>query len=238
MTLTLTVETSGRTHTGLVRRRNEDGLYVGRHLVAVADGLGGHVAGDVASSTVIDTVQAFDRPTAPGDLIGALGRAVGNANAALRRRIAAEPEVAGMGTTLVALTWSGTTAALAHVGDSRAYRLRDGRTVRLTEDHIYEHLVADAELMATLPARLSRYLDGRTDGRSADVTSHDLRAGDRYLLCSDGLSSFVSHDLIHSTLASYGSADEIADRLVGMALDAGGHDNVTVAVIQVREEPA
>src|SRR5207248_2430761 len=151
------------------------------------------------------------------DLPDALGNAVSAANHALRRRVEAEPQLLGMGTTLVALLWSGTMGALANVGDSRAYVLRSrgsdcGMTSQLTEDHTYEHLVADAASVPDLPERLSRWLDGRADGRSPDLSVRDLRPGDRFLLCSDGLSSYVPYDLIHAALSSSSEPDETADR--------------------------
>ncbi len=198
----LSVEAAGRTHVGLVRRRNEDSLYVGRSLLAVADGLGGHVAGDVASAMT-------------------------------------ETDLAGMGATLVAMLWSGTAAVLANVGDSRAYLLHGPNsngslTSQITEDHTYEHLLADAANVPDLPERLSRWLDGRTDGRSPDLTTWNLRPGDRFLLCSDGLSSYVPHDLVHATLNSSIGPDQAADRLITLAIDHGGPDNITVIVADVR----
>lgn len=223
---------AARTHVGLVRRRNEDTHYVGTHLVAVADGMGGHVSGDVASSTVIDTIRGWDRDV-PVDLVGdTLGRAFGAANSAMRRRIASAPELAGMGTTLVALMWSGSTGALANLGDSRAYRLRAEVLERLTDDHVYGRLLANAGSVATLPERLSRYLDGRVEGRSADLIPLSLQPGDRILLCSDGLSSYVAKDQIRNALTG-ADLDEAADQLVALALEHGAPDNVTVIVIAV-----
>src|SRR5690242_12431609 len=105
--MTIRVEAAGRTHVGLVRARNEDRLYVGTSLFAVADGLGGHVAGDIASATVIEALQPYDHPVEPADAPAALGRAVSACNQALRRRIEAEPQLTGMGSTLVALLCSG-----------------------------------------------------------------------------------------------------------------------------------
>jgi serine/threonine protein phosphatase PrpC len=237
--MTIRVEAAGRTDVGLVRRRNEDSIYIGQSLFAVADGLGGHVGGGIASTTVIEALQPHDRIFDRADLPAALGRAVSEANEALRLRIATEPELSGMGSTLVAMLWSGTTAVLANVGDSRAYLLRDvgsgnGRTSQITEDHTYEHLVADAGIVPNLPEYLSRWLDGRADGRSPDLTSWDLRPGDRFMLCSDGLSSFVPPQLIHATLSSSTGPDETADRLITLAIDHGGPDNITVIVIDIR----
>lgn len=236
MTPPLRVEVAGRTHVGRVRRRNEDSLYLGQSLVAVADGLGGHVAGDIASATAIEALQRYDRPTNPAQVITALGQAVAAVNEALRRKTTAAPALAGMATTLVAMMWSGTTAVLANLGDSRAYLRRGAdRTVQITEDHTYGHLVADSAAIPNLPARLARFLDGRADGRSPDLTTWELKTGDRFLLCSDGLSSYVPHDLIHTAVSVLpGGPGEVADRLVSMALDHGGTDNITVIVVDVR----
>lgn len=234
MILTSTIEVVGRTHVGLVKRRNEDAWYAGRNLAVVADGLGGHVAGDVASRVVVEAARALDQAVAPNQLADVLGRAVAATNTALRNRIAAEPELAGMGTTLVALLWSGSAAALANLGDSRAYLHRGGRTIQITEDHTYGNLLAAADRVPTLPERLARFLDGRADGRSADITTHELRAGDRLLLCSDGLTAVVPHDMIHATLST-ASGPEAADHLISLAIDRGGPDNITVVVIDVRE---
>jgi protein phosphatase len=239
MKLPLRIESAGDSHLGFVRRRNEDAIHLGHFLIAVADGLGGHVAGDVASSTAIDALRQYDQEVESGSPADVLGRAVNGANDALRRRIKAEPELAGMGTTLVAMLVSGTTAALANVGDSRAYLLHGqgpqrGQTTQITEDHLYGHLVADAADVPNLPERLARFLDGRPDGRSPDITLLTLQPGDRYLLCSDGLSSYVPLELIHAALAATPSPAEAVDRLITTALDHGGPDNITVAVIDIQ----
>jgi PPM family protein phosphatase len=232
----LTVQAAARSHTGLVRQRNEDSFYAGQYLFAVADGLGGHTAGDVASSTVIDSLRPYDRLVATANPADILGRAVYSANEALRHRIDAEPVLSGMGTTLVALLWSETVAVLASVGDSRAYRVRGSQEgiaqlTQITEDHNYGNLVADAPDIPNLPKRMSRFLDGRTDGRSPDLTIHELHPGDRFLLCSDGLSGVVPLEIISNTLVSHGDPQETADRLVLLAIDHGGPDNIAVIVI-------
>ncbi|MEU9842857.1 protein phosphatase 2C domain-containing protein [Actinomadura sp. NPDC048032] len=236
--MSFTVEAAARTHVGLVRRRNEDSVYAGKSLFAVADGLGGHVAGDTASATAIQALRRYDRLVAEADLVSVAGQAVSAANTALRNKIEAEPELAGMGTTLVAMLWSGSKFVLANVGDSRGYLLRASRTpqmIPITEDHIYGNLMSDAASVPHLPERLARFLDGRPDGRSPDLTTRNLQAGDRFLLCSDGLSPVVPNDLIQARLASSTNSGGTADHLISLAIDHGGPDNVTVIVMDVRD---
>lgn len=238
--MAVTVHAAARSHVGLARQQNEDAFYVGSRLLAVADGLGGHAAGEVASSTVIEALRSYDQEAEPADLADLLGRAIHRANETLRQRTEADADLSGMGTTLVAMLWSGSTAVLANVGDSRAYMMRapdkeDACLVQLTEDHTYGNLVADASDVPHLPERISRFLDGRADGRSPDLTRRHLRSGDRYLMCSDGLSGVVPHEIVRDILASISDPDDAAERLVALALDAGGPDNVTVIVVDVRE---
>lgn len=221
---------AGATHVGCKRRRNEDAYYLGEHLAAVADGMGGHVSGDVASTTIIEAVRAFDLAASPDELATVLGQAVHAASRALQQRIAADPAVKGMGTTLVAVMWAQGRYAAASIGDSRIYRLRRGQLTQLTEDHVYGRLLANAGNVPDLPEKLSRFLDGRPDGRSADVSFIDVRPGERLLLCSDGLSSYVAHDTIRELL-SEGEPEQAVEALVKAALDVGGMDNVTVAVL-------
>ncbi|WP_028568803.1 PP2C family protein-serine/threonine phosphatase [Salinispora tropica] len=235
----LRIDVAGSSYVGLDRRRNEDAIHVGRRLFAVADGLGNHGAGDVASATAIEAVRRYDEVVEPHALPVVLGQAVRAANNALRQRIAADPGLAGMGTTLVALLSAGAAAALANVGDSRAYLLpapdlrRGRRTIQITEDHLYRHLIAGAAEVPNLSDRLTRFLDGCPDGRSADITVLTLTPGDRILLCSDGLSSYVSHDHLHTTLAASASPQQAVDRLVTSALGRGGPD-VSVIVLFIR----
>ncbi|MFI5495125.1 PP2C family protein-serine/threonine phosphatase [Actinoplanes sp. NPDC051859] len=223
-----------RTHVGSVRQRNEDAHLVGRHLIVVADGLGGHPAGDVASRTAVDAVREFDRSVAPGALLHHLGRAVAAANEAIFAVAGRQPECAGMGTTLVGLGWAGSAAAVVNVGDLRAYLLRDGVLRLITEDHVYGNLLSDAASVPALPERQARFLDGRRDGRSPDLIPLALRSDDRLLLCSDGLSTPVPDRTIAELLGGRSTPAEVADRLVGAALGHGGPDNVTVVVAQVR----
>jgi PPM family protein phosphatase len=217
--------------TGLVRAGNEDSLYAGRSLLAVADGIGGHAAGEVASAAVIVSLRAQDREVAPGELLKFLVRAVEEANAEVARRAAEDMSRFGMGTTLTALLWSGHSAAMVHVGDSRGFRLRDGRLRQMTEDHVLGKLVSNAGWMAPM---LTRYLDGRPD-LSPDLALRELRLGDRYLLCSDGLSPVVSDTAIRDVLVAAAGPREAAGWLVALAEEAGGPDNISVIVIDVRD---
>jgi serine/threonine protein phosphatase PrpC len=233
--VTLAIEAALGTHVGLVRKRNEDSGYVGRRLLAVADGLGGHAAGDVASTTVIDVLKSYDREVATEDLATTLGRAIFEASDALRSRAAGDPTVTGMGTTLVAVLWSGNLAVFANIGDSRIYQLRDGQLEAFSEDHVYGQLVFDAATVPDLPPKLARFLDGRADGRSPDLTVRELKAGDRLLLCSDGLSGVADLRDIYSVLQSAGDPHEAVDRLIRVALASGAPDNVTAVVADVRQ---
>jgi serine/threonine protein phosphatase PrpC len=228
----MTVNASIGTHVGLRKKRNEDSYLLGEHLIAIADGMGGYVSGDVASGTVIDAIRPFDRPTDPDQLAAALGRAVNAASLAMRQRIADDPQVSGMGTTLVAVMWSADRFALANIGDSRAYLLRSGVLTQLTDDHVYGRLVSSASRVPTLPERLSRFLDGRLDGRSPDLSPIDVRSGDRLLLCSDGLSSYVSHEAIRDVVATQ-EREQAVETLIQLTLEANAPDNVTVAVLDV-----
>jgi PPM family protein phosphatase len=217
--------------TGLVRARNEDSAYVGRWLCAVADGMGGHAAGNVASATVVDAISLFDVVTEAGQLTTVLGTAVRAANSGLTARGLGVPDLTGMGSTLTALLWSGTHVGIAHIGDSRAYLLRGGALRQVTEDHHLSNLVA-----APMPARISeylvRYLDARP-GWSPDLTLRTVQPGDRYLICSDGLSGFTSAGAIRDVLTGRAEVTQAADDLVALAYAAGAPDNVTVIVVDM-----
>ena len=228
----ITLDRAVASDVGRTRPNNEDSGYAGARLLAVADGMGGHAAGEVASATVISSLIPLDVEVPVTALIRTLGEAVGRANEAIARRVAEDPALTGMGTTLTAMLWSGARLALAHVGDCRAYRLRDGRLDLLTEDHTLEGVLS-ARLGR--PARhgnlLTRVLDGRAD-RTPDLSLHQALPGDRYLLCSDGLTGPVEHETLHALLATDGP-ERAATRLVERANDAGGPDNITVIVADV-----
>jgi protein phosphatase len=231
MTAALALVAAAASETGLVRRNNEDAAYSGRWLFAVADGMGGHAAGEIASAAVIESLRAHDIDVGADALLEVLGHAVTQANAEVARRAAEDPARFGMGTTLTAMLWSGNTAALVHIGDSRAFRLRDGQLRQITEDHVLGNLVSNAGPLAPM---LSRYLDGRPD-RSPDLSLRELRAGDRYLICSDGLSSVVSTEAIGAAMAAAADPANAVRQLVALAEEAGAPDNVSVIVIDVRD---
>jgi protein phosphatase len=161
MATALALVAAAASETGLARQNNEDAAYSGRWLFAVVDGMGGHAAGEVASAAVIESLRAHDEDVAADALLEILGHAVTGANAEIARRAAEDPARFGMGTTLTAMLWSGDTAVLAHIGDSRAFRLRDGQLRQITEDHVLGNLVSNAGPLAPV---LSRYLDGRPIG--------------------------------------------------------------------------
>ena len=219
---------------GLVRENNEDSAYAGRWLCAVADGLGGHVGGEVASATVIGSLRSQDAEVPEADLAAALGRAVSEANDRLRRAVEDDPGLEGMGTTLTAMRWSGARAALAHVGDSRAYLLHEGELRQISEDHTLANTVADPEAAAWLASMLVRFLGGQPD-QEPDLTLLELLPGDRYLLCSDGLSGVVDDDAIRGVLASEADPAAAVSQLIGRATEAGGPDNITVVIADVVE---
>ena len=226
---------------GLVRVRNEDRAYAGTRVLAVADGLGGHSGGDQASAAAIEALTALEQDGSPADPLAALSQAVGQAGEKLRSLVESEPELEGLGTTLTALLWSGSQLALAHIGDSRAYVLRDGELFRLTEDHTYvQSLVREGQISAeeavTHPQRqlLLRALDGGTDPQP-DLSLHAVQPGDRYLLCTDGLYTVVAADDIRSALSSAEDPEQAASDLIGLARAAGGPDNVACAVADIMD---
>jgi serine/threonine protein phosphatase PrpC len=219
---------------GRHRENNEDSAYAGSYLLAVADGMGGHEGGEVASSTVIHVLRSFDSRVSANDLRQTLGSAVSQAHAKLCSVVEERPELARMGTTLTALLWSGPRVALAHIGDSRCYLLRDGGLEQLTDDHTMDQLLGTGSDSPQLSHVLFRVLDGRAD-RSPDLTLREGRMGDRYLLCSDGLTDAVDDAAIERVLASAARPADAVGRLIDIANEAGGPDNVTCVVADLVE---
>jgi PPM family protein phosphatase len=216
---------------GLVRQVNEDSKLAQPPLFAVADGMGGHASGDVASAIAI---EVFASELKKSDSIA---DAVHNANKAIFARAAKEPDLTGMGTTLTAMWADERSAQIAHVGDSRAYLLRDGELSRLTTDHtVVNRLVQQGRIMPEDADRHPQrsYLEralGVDPEVEVDVHVLDMAPGDRVLLCSDGLFGMIDDDLIQNVLEQESSPQRAAERLCEEAVHAGGNDNVTTVVV-------
>jgi protein phosphatase len=235
--MALSLRYAVRSDLGLVRGNNEDSVYAGPRLLAIADGMGGHVGGEVASKIVIGTLERLDEDRALGDLMGALREAVIEANQRITDAVQRSRDLEGMGTTLTALRFVGSHVGLVHVGDSRAYLLRDGVLTQITHDDTYVQYLVDSGQLTPDEAKdhprksvILRALRGAEV--DPDVAIREARAGDRYLLCTDGLSDVVSAETIQQTL-QLPQPQEAADRLVELALRGGGPDNVTVVVADV-----
>jgi serine/threonine protein phosphatase PrpC len=235
----LVVDYAVRSDTGLVRDLNQDAAYAGERLLAVADGFGSE--GAPASAAAVQALRALEADpdlhlVQAADLLNALRNALDSANSEISRLESAEA-----GTTLTAMMWTGSKLALVHIGDSRAYVLRGRELYQITHDHSVVQFMVDegrltAEEAQSHPQRslLVRALDGST-GRQVDAELHDVRPGERYLICSDGLTSIVSNDQIRTVLMDAGSADEAAGTLVAWARAEGAPDNVSCVVADLRE---
>ncbi len=234
----LGVKFAARSDVGLVRSNNQDSGYAGPHLLLVADGMGGAAGGDIASSIVIGRLASLDDEAhGPDDALEELKRAIGEAHSEILLRAKNDPELSGLGTTVTALLRAGSTLSMAHIGDSRAYLLRDGEFDQVTTDHSFvQHLVdtgrlsvADAE---SHPKRsmLLRVLGDVDADVPVDISVRETRPGDRWMLCSDGLSGVVSRPTIHHTLMEVEDPGDCADALVNLALAAGAPDNVTCII--------
>jgi serine/threonine protein phosphatase PrpC len=237
--MSLSLRFAAGSHDGMIREHNEDSGYAGPRLLAVADGMGGQAAGEVASSEVISTIVQLDEDIPGSDILTSLGIAVQRANDQLRVMVEEDPQLEGMGTTLTALLWTGQRLGLVHVGDSRAYLLRDGQLTQITQDHTWVQKLVDEgriteEEATTHPQRslLMRAL-GSGDHVEPDLSIREVRAGDRYLICSDGLPTVVSPQTIEEALASYQGPQETVSDLIQLALRGGGPDNITCIVADV-----
>ena len=237
--MSLVLRFAAGSHKGLIREGNEDSGYAGPRLLAVADGMGGAAAGEVASSEVLGSIVRLDEDVPGADLLTLLGDAVQGANDRLRQMVDEDPQLEGMGCTLTAMLWTGQRMGMVHVGDSRAYLLRDGSLTQITQDHTWVQRLVDEgritpEEAETHPQRslLMRALDGRGQVEP-DLSIREVRAGDRYLICSDGLSGPVSHQTLEETLGSFYSPDQTVQALIQLALRGGGPDNITCIVADV-----
>jgi PPM family protein phosphatase len=233
------VEQAGRTDVGRQRSANEDSLVVNPPLFAVADGMGGAKAGEVASAVAVEAVEGAPESSEPAE--AQLASIVREANRRIYDLAVADESRRGMGTTLTLAKLHGDEVSLAHVGDSRAYRLRGGELEQLTHDH---SLVAELERSGQITPEAAehhpqRSIITRALGPEPDVEvdTYTLagRDGDLFMICSDGLTSMISDDEVASILRSAGSLDEAADELVRAANQSGGKDNITVILFRLGE---
>src|SRR5918995_2886349 len=239
----LTLRYVARSEVGLVREGNEDSGYAGPRLLAVADGMGGHAAGEVASSIAIEALSQLDGTSIASD--GSeerrtqLRTAIRDASARMRERIATDERLDGMGTTATAALWDGTNLVVAHVGDSRAYLLHRDELHRVTHDHTFvQSLIDEGKLTedeaVVHPARslILRTLDGRADP-DVDVFTIEVEPGDRLLICSDGLTAVVRDETLAEVLTPRSDLTSTVERLVELAYAGGAPDNVTVILAEV-----
>jgi PPM family protein phosphatase len=244
--MSLTLRTAIASDPGLVRTNNEDSAYAGERLLAVADGVGGMPAGELASDIVIRVLSPLDQAADPGEPLRALRDVLDEANRQIRAAAEADPATEGMGTTITALLLvadppgQGQELALLHVGDSRAYLVRDGELRQITKDDTFVQSLVDQGLITREEARnhpqrslITRAVQGQHVAPTTRMLA--VQAGDRYLLCSDGLSDVVTDEAIGQTLQSYADLRQCAEQLVKLALQAGAPDNVTAVLADVRD---
>ena len=240
---TLTVRAFGATHTGRVRAGNEDSYLIGESVYAVADGMGGHQAGEIASDAALEPLRALDvvAMTGPAEVSDALAAAVHQANALVVERAQGDPALEGMGTTLTAIAVHEGQLHLAHVGDSRAYLLRaNERISQLTTDHtLVERLIQEGRLSrdeaATHPQRnvITRAIGHEPTVEVEVLPPITLQEGDQILLCSDGLSGPVDDERISTILADTADGEAAVNGLLAQANAAGGPDNITAVLLRV-----
>ncbi len=235
--MTLLLRSVALTDRGLVRRANQDAVYAGARLLAVADGMGGMAAGDLASEITIEAVAAADADHPAAELVEAMRTVIDAAGDRIRAAVAEDPTRDGMGTTLTALLFAPDNSALtlAHVGDSRAYLHRDGRTQQMTKDDTFVQMLVDEGVITLDEAHVHPRRAVVTQALQGDpvepaFTTLTPVAGDRWLLCSDGLSNVVREDTISDVLRTHPDRGACAARLIDLARRAGGPDNITVIV--------
>ncbi len=222
------------------KSRNEDSGYAGPNLLVLADGMGGHAAGDVASSMIVGELAPLDEEDVTADqAIPLLEETLHGANAKLTKAMRENSDLAGMGSTTIVMLRTGNKLAMAHIGDSRAFMLRGDSFSQITKDHSFVQQLIDEgrisrEEAGTHPQRsvVTRVMTGQPDDEP-DTSLREAKVGDRFLLCSDGLSDFVGADVIEEILREARTPDEAADRCIEVALKASTRDNVTVIIADV-----
>ena len=233
-------------HVGRIRSNNQDSGYAGSHLFVVADGMGGHAGGDVASALAIQSIAHVDREFESVDEAEqVLSAALLEANQELAETVFEHPELTGMGTTVSGVVRVGDRLALAHIGDSRIYRWREGELTQITKDHTFVQRLVDSgriteEEAATHPRRsvLMRVLGDVDISPEIDTDIVETQPGDRWLLCSDGLTGYVSEAEIASILSQQPDAAEAGQQLIEATLENGAPDNVTIVIMGVDDGPS
>src|SRR5437016_8024335 len=247
---------AAKTDVGMKREHNEDSFLVNEDLglYVVCDGMGGHAGGETASRLAVQTIErellsaklrpddpfASERPLEDTPLAGALREAVEGACAAVFRTSRANPELAGMGTTCISLLVNADQALVGHVGDSRAYLVRDGQVWQLSEDHSLVNEQVRAGLLTDEEARHSRLKNiitrsvGFEEDVLVDVIGGETRGGAKFLLCSDGLSNLIDNDEIRDALLRT-ELDQVPEMLIQLANSRGGDDNITVIAVHRTE---
>jgi len=226
---------------GRVRSSNQDSGYAGYNLFFVADGMGGHAGGDIASALVAQRVaQADDIYENPEQAGAILKETIWQANAMLRQSCIEHPELSGMGTTFSGMIVVGDKVTIAHIGDSRIYRARGGEVKQITADHTFVQRLVETgritpEEALVHPRRsvLMRVLGDMDEFPEIDIETYDLKPGDRWMICSDGLSGVVPESVMDRLMLSKIDSDETTELLVGEALEFGAPDNVTVVVVDI-----
>ena len=246
--MTTSLRYAARSSVGLLRASNQDSGYAGPHLMVLCDGMGGPAGGDIASAVAIEHLSPLDADShQAGDLLGLLRTAVQDAHQDLMSRSASDPSLAGLGTTCIAIMRSGNKLAMVHVGDSRAYLLRDGELTQVTTDHTFVEYLVETGRLTREQARqhpqrsvLLRVLGDAEGEVQLDESIREAVPGDRWLLCSDGLSGPVSAETIKDVLGGVADPGAAADELIDLAERAGGPDNITAVVFDVidTDEPA
>ena len=242
--MALVLRYAARSDVGMVRFKNDDSAYVGRYLAVVADGMGGHAGGNVASaSTVLDLVH-LDSQVHEDEPLTVLADEIQAANSLLSELVTTSPQLSGMGTTVTALLLHDRRLALAHIGDSRAYRLKDDRFEQISIDHTFVQRLIDEGRLRPEEAEihphknvLMRVLGDVDASPELDLATFEVEPGERWLLCSDGLTAVLRDSDIEGILRGTSDLQECVDTLVELTLAGGSPDNVTVAVIEIDDDP-
>ena len=233
---------AARSDVGRIRAKNDDSAYVGGHLAVVADGMGGHAGGDVASAATVLDMLHLDHGDYEGDAGTVLADEIQTANSLLSELVHINPKLAGMGTTVTSLLLAEGKLHFAHIGDSRAYRLRDGEFEQISVDHTFVQRLIDEgrlrpEEAETHPHKnvLMRVLGDVDASPELDLDTLDVKLGERWLLCSDGL-NYVAGHVVERTVRETKDLRECVETLVDLTLEAGAPDNVTVVMVEIAEE--